>query len=543
MKAAEFLVSCLENEGVRWAFGIPGEENLDLMDALRDSSIRFILTRHEGSAAFMADVYGRLTGHAGVCLATLGPGATNLTTGVADAFLDRAPLVAITAQANLSKIHRESHQFVDILEMFRPITKWNARVESPDTISEIVRKAFKLAEAEKPGSTHIELPENIAEESTEDLRPLPVEATRPPSPERASLEKAAEAIRKADRPVVLAGNGVIRSGASGELTKFAEDLGIPVATTFMGKGAVPWTSPMSLPTIGVLPGDYRLVGLDESDLVICVGFDFVEYDPRAWNPRGDRRIIHLDSSPAEISSQYVPIVEAVGEIRESLRVLRGQVGPRRDGTWARLNRENVIKKLESEIADGDGKGLKPQKILWDLRNLLKPDDLLISDVGAHKLWLGRFFQSLKPNTVIVSNGLSAMGIALPGGIAAKLTVPDRRVITVSGDGGFLMSVHELETATREGVATVNLVFRDGGLGSIRWKQMARFGRAVGTDFGNPDFVVLAKAFGARGLRVTDPSELNSVLDEALDSNVATVVDVPVDYRDNPFQESGTGRRL
>jgi acetolactate synthase I/II/III large subunit len=544
MKAAGLLVSCLENEGVRWAFGIPGEENLDLMDALRDSSIRFVLTRHEGSAAFMADVHGRLTGHAGICLATLGPGATNLTTGVADAFLDRAPLVAITAQANLSKIHRESHQFVDILEMFRPITKWNARVESPDTISEIVRKAFKLAEAEKPGSTHIELPENIAEEeSTEGLRPLPAEATRPPSPERASLEKAAEAIRKADRPVVLAGNGVIRSGASGELTKFAEALGIPVATTFMGKGAVPWTSPMSLPTIGVLPGDYTLVGLDESDLVICVGFDFVEYDPRAWNPRGDRRIVHLDSSPAEISNHYVPIVEAVGEIRESLRVLQGVVGPRRDGPWARLNRENAMKKLESEIAEGDGRRLKPQKILWDLRDLLDPDDLLVSDVGAHKLWLGRFFRTLKPNTVIVSNGLSAMGIALPGGIAAKLTDPDRRVITVSGDGGFLMSVHELETATREGAATVNLVFRDGGLGSIRWKQMARFGRAMGTDFGNPDFTVLAKAFGARGLRVTDPSELNSVLDEALNSKVPTVVDVPVDYRDNPFQASGTGRRL
>src|SRR5205814_1041234 len=427
---AAFLVSCLENERVRFAFGIPGEENLELMDSLRDSSIRFVLTRHEGAAAFMADVLGRLTTHARVCLATLGPAATNLVTGVADAFLDRAPLVAITAQANLSRVHRESHQFVDILRLFAPITKWNARVESPDTVPEIVRKALKLAEAEKAGSTHIELPEDVAEEETStNPKPLPVERIRNPSPDRSSLERAAAVIRKADRPVVLAGAGVIRSGASDELLRFAEGLGIPVAHTFMGKGSMPWTSPMSLLTIGVLPGDYDLAGFNESDLVICV--------------------------------------------------------------------------------------------------------------GAHKLWLGRFFRTIKPNTVVISNGLSAMGIALPGGIAAKLADPDRRVVTVSGDGGFLMSVHELETAKREKTATVNLVLRDGGLGSIRWKQMARFGRTEGTEFGNPDLVALAAAFGIRGLRVERPSDLNSVVTEALESTGPIVVDVPVDYGDNPFLAPGT----
>lgn len=540
MNAAAFLVSCLENEGVRFAFGIPGEENLELMDALRDSSIRFVLTRHEGSASFMADVYGRLTGHAGVCLATLGPGATNLTTGVADAFLDRAPLVAITAQANLSKIHRESHQFVDILEMFRPITKWNARVESPDTVSEIVRKAFKIAEAEKPGSTHIELPENIAEmETTAGLKPLPVEPTRPTSPDPASLAKAAEEIRRAERPMVLAGNGVIRGGSSAELTQFAEDLAIPVATTFMGKGAVPWTSPIHLATIGVLPRDHTAVGLDESDLVICVGFDFVEYDPRSWNPRGDRRIVHVDTVPAEISSQYVPAVEVVGEIREALRVLRTQVGKPRDPDWSKANRARVQKGLASDLAVRKGKSLRPQRLLWSLRDLLEPDDLLISDVGAHKLWLGHFFRALKPKTVLVSNGLAAMGIALPGGIAARLADPERRVITVSGDGGFLMSVHELETAARERITTTNLVFRDGGLGSIRWKQLAKFGRATGVDFDNPDFSGLAKAFGARGFRVSRPAEFESILREALESKGPTVVDIPVDYSDNPFSTRGS----
>ncbi|HEX9566544.1 MAG TPA: acetolactate synthase large subunit [Thermoplasmata archaeon] len=535
MNAAQLLVSCLENEGVRFAFGIPGEENLELMDALRGSSVRFVLTRHEGAAAFMADVYGRLSGRAGVCLATLGPGATNLVTGVADAFLDRAPLVAITAQANLAKIHRESHQYVDILQLFGPITKWNARVESPDVVPEIVRKAFKLAEAEKPGSTHVELPENVAEDEADPKqKPLRREPVSAPTPARASVEQAALLIEKAARPVILAGNGVIRNGSSAELTQFAERLHIPVVTTVMGKGAIPWTSPMSLLTIGILPRDHELAGLDDSDLVICVGYDFVEYDPRSWNARGDRRIIHVDALPAEISAQYLPEVEVIGEIRESLQTLGQRIASGRTSGRSLPSRDGIMKTLESELGEHSGMVLNPQRILWDLRDILEPDDLLISDVGAHKLWLSRFFRVAKPKTIIISNGLSPMGIAVPGGIAAKLMDPDRRVVTLSGDGGFLMSVHELETASRENAPTVNLVFRDGGLGSIRWKQMAKFQRTVGTEFNNPDFSDLAKAFGLRGFRVEHPSELNSILGEALESKVPCLVDVPVDYGTNPF---------
>ncbi|TLZ83354.1 MAG: acetolactate synthase large subunit [Methanobacteriota archaeon] len=535
MNAAQLLVSCLENEGVRFAFGIPGEENLELMDALRGSSVRFVLTRHEGAAAFMADVYGRLSGRAGVCLATLGPGATNLVTGVADAFLDRAPLVAITAQANLSKIHRESHQYVDILQLFGPITKWNARVESPDVVPEIVRKAFKLAEAEKPGSTHVELPENVAEDEADPKqKPLRREPVSAPTPARASVEQAALLIEKAARPVILAGNGVIRNGSSAELTQFAERLHIPVVTTVMGKGAIPWTSPMSLLTIGILPHDHELAGLDDSDLVICVGYDFVEYDPRSWNARGDRRIIHVDALPAEISTQYLPEVEVIGEIRESLQTLGQRIAKERTSGRSLPSRDGIMKTLESELGEHSGKVLNPQRTLWDLRDILEPDDLLISDVGAHKLWLSRFFRVAKPKTIIISNGLSPMGIAVPGGIAAKLMDPNRRVVTLSGDGGFLMSVHELETASRENAPTVNLVFRDGGLGSIRWKQMAKFQRTVGTEFSNPDFADLAKAFGLRGFRVEHASELNSILREALESNAPCLVDVPVDYGTNPF---------
>ena len=536
MNAAQLLVSCLESEGVRFAFGIPGEENLELMDALRGSSVRFVLTRHEGAAAFMADVYGRLSGRAGVCLATLGPGATNLVTGVADAFLDRAPLVAITAQANLSKIHRESHQYVDILQLFGPITKWNARVESPDVVPEIVRKAFKLAEAEKPGSTHVELPENVAEDEADPKqKPLRREPVSAPTPARASVEQAALLIEKAGRPVILAGNGVIRNGSSAELTQFAERLHIPVVTTVMGKGAIPWRSPMSLLTIGILPRDHELAGLDDSDLVICVGYDFVEYDPRSWNARGDRRIIHVDALPAEISAQYLPEVEVIGEIRESLQTLGQRIARERtSGRRSLPSRDGIMKTLESELGEHSGKVLNPQRTLWDLRDILEPDDLLISDVGAHKLWLSRFFRVAKPKTIIISNGLSPMGIAVPGGIAAKLMDPNRRVVTLSGDGGFLMSVHELETASRENAPTVNLVFRDGGLGSIRWKQMAKFQRTVGTEFNNPDFSDLAKAFGLRGFRVEHASELNSILREALESKVPCLVDVPVDYGTNPF---------
>ncbi len=531
MNAAQLLVSCLESEGVRFAFGIPGEENLELMDALRGSSVRFVLTRHEGAAAFMADVSGRLSGHAGVCLATLGPGATNLVTGVAD----RAPLVAITAQANLSKIHRESHQYVDILQLFGPITKWNARVESPDVVPEIVRKAFKLAEAEKPGSTHVELPENVAEDEADpNQKPLPREPVSAPTPARASVEQAALLIEKALRPVILAGNGVIRDGSSAELTQFAERLQIPVVTTVMGKGAIPWTSPMSLVTIGILPRDHELTGFDDSDLVICIGYDFVEYDPRSWNPRGDRRIVHVDALPAEISAHYLPEVEVIGEIRESLQALGQRV--RRPRTTGRLapSPAAIKKRLESELGEHGERLLNPQRVLWDLREILEPDDLLISDVGAHKLWLSRFFRVVKPKTIIISNGLSPMGIALPGGIAAKLMDPDRRVVTLNGDGGFLMSVHELETAKRENAATVNIVFRDGGLGSIRWKQLAKFKRTVGTEFGNPDLLDLAKAFGVRGFRVGHPSELNSILREALESKAPCLVDIPVDYGNNPF---------
>ena len=538
-KAAELVVRCLENEDARFAFGIPGEENLDLMDAFHDASVRFVLTRHEEAAAFMADVHGRLSGHAGVCLSTLGPGATNLVTGVADAFLDRAPLVALTAQEPLSQVHKESHQYADVVRLLAPVTKWNARVEDPDAVPEILRKAFKIAQAEKPGSTHVELPVDVAEANTK-AKPIPWEPTRRPSPDRMSLEKAAKLVAKARRPMILAGNGVIRGRASDALKAFAEQLHIPVATTPMGKGAIPWTSPMSVLTIGLQAYDYEHLGFNKADLVICVGYDLVEYDPVHWNPRGNQTIVHIDFTPAEVSSYYAPEVEIVADIRESIDLLRERCAPRREPTWTKDLRASVLAHLE--IWQEGRKGFaKPQTILKTLRLGLGAAHPLLHAVGADKIWRGRVCQGGDAEHVLISNGLATMGIALPGGIAAKLTQPERRVVTLSGDGGFLMMVHELETLRREKLATVNLVWRDGGLGSIRWKQTNKFGRTFGVDFGNPDLVELSRAFGVRGYRVEKPGDLPSILDEAFGRDEPSVIDIPVDYSDNPFLVQEMGR--
>jgi acetolactate synthase-1/2/3 large subunit len=441
-------------------------------------------------------------------------------------------LVAITAQEELTLVHRESHQYIDVLKMFDPITKWSARIENPRVTAEVVRKGFKIAQTEKPGPTHLELPSDIAEEETVN-RPIPWERARRPSPDRPSLEQAVDLIRRSSAPMILAGNGVIRGDASAVLTRFAEELCIPVALTLMCKGGIPWISPMNLFALARPALDYRGLGLDQADLVICVGYDLVEYDPSHWNPRSDQRIVHIDFTPAEVSSHYVPSVEIVADIRESLLLLRDRISTPKDGRRVSALRESILRELEGGSAFTEGRS-DPRRILHELRTALAPEDIVISDVGAHKLWLGRFFPAYQPNTVIISNGLASMGIALPGGLAAAILYPDRHVVTVSGDGGFLMNVQELETACREGCHTTNIVFRDEGLGSIRIKQLAKAGRTFGTEFGNPDLVRLAESFGARGFRASNPSEFASVLREAIDSKIPSVVDVPIDYTESPF---------
>lgn len=534
MKAAELLVRCLENEGVDLVFGLPGEETLELTDALLGSRTRFIEARHEQGAAFMADVYGRLSGKAGVCLSTLGPGATNLLTGVADAFLDRAPLVAITGQASLNRRHKESHQYIDVMSMFKPVTKWSASIPKAEVIPEAVRKAFKIAQTEKPGATHLELPEDVAEEQIGDasqLQPLFVQAPVMPEPSPAQVARAVRTISGAQRPVILAGNGVIRSRAHEAVRQFARRVHIPVLHTFMAKGTLPDSEPLSLYTIGLLARDYTSAVMEQADVVIAIGYDFVEYAPCFWNPHRDKRIVHIDGSPAEVDEHYIVEVGLLGDLRHSLDLIGAAVPPF-DLSWSSISRKTVLDGFEAEVAGSPSWPLRPQHLMRELRAALRPDDLVICDVGAHKLWMARMFPCEVPNSCIISNGFAAMGIAVPGAIAAKLSFPERRVVAVTGDGGFLMNSQELETAVRLALPLVVLVWRDNGYGVIRWKQQLRFGRTSAVEFGNPDLVQYARSFGAIGYRVAEPSELRPVLEEALKSKVPAVIDCPVDYAEN-----------
>jgi acetolactate synthase-1/2/3 large subunit len=534
MNASELFVKALENEGVQFIFGVPGEENIDFLEAVRKSTIEFVLTRHEQGAGFMADVYGRLTGKAGVCLSTIGPGATNLITPIADAYLDRAPLVAITGQADTRRMHKESHQHIDIVSMLRPVTKWNTSIGRPDYVAEAVRKAFKIAEAEKPGSTHLEFPENVSTEECKHPSTFTPRKVRRPSPDYKAVNMALELIRKAERPIVIAGNGAIRKRATKQLRRFLEKTGFPVCNTFMGKGAAGIRYDRNLYTIGLQSRDKVSCALDQADLVICIGYDIVEYSPQHWNPQGDKKIIHIDFEQAEVDFWYDPVVEMVGDIAGSLWELNEQLDDSFDkthGAFADRFREAILHDIH-QYDDDTSFPFKPQKILHDVRHVLGDEDILISDVGAHKLWIARMYLVYAPNTCIISNGFATMGIALPGGIAARLVYPERKILTVSGDGGFMMNVQELETAVRLGTPTVNMVWSDGTFGLIEWHQEKKFGHSFGTRFGNPDWVKLAESYGAVGIKVERGDDLQDVLAKAFTYDKPVVIDCPVDYSEN-----------
>ena len=529
MKAAQLFVQCLENEGIDYVFGIPGEENLDVMDALLESDIQFITTRHEQGAAFMADVYGRLTGRAGVCMSTLGPGATNLITGVADANLDHAPLVAIAGQADTHRLHKESHQVLDLEEIFRPITKYSSRLLAPDIIPEVTRKAFKLAQSEKTGACFIEFPENIAKMDIES-RPLPIQQPTIPEPAMERIRVASDIISNAIQPIILAGNGAVRIGAEKELADFASKLNIPVTNTFMAKGIIPFKHPMTLGSAGLQSQDYVNFGFEKADVIICVGYDLVEYHPHLWHPTQDRKIIHIDTSPAEVDAHYPLAVGVIGDIKHSLTRIAELSKPHEGHTLRPLR--DALKQEMSQHSEDREFPVKPQKIIWDLRTALALDDIVICDVGAHKMWMARMFRCEHPNTCIISNGFASMGIAVPGAIAAKLACPEKKIVAVTGDAGFLMNSQEIETAMRLNIAIVILVWNDSGYGLIEWKQMSTFGRPSHVNFNNPDFVQYAESFGAKGYRVSQSDELMPVLRQALADNTVSIIDCPVDYSEN-----------
>ncbi|MHB9148638.1 MAG: acetolactate synthase large subunit [Thermoleophilia bacterium] len=530
MKAAELFVRCLENEGVTTVYGIPGEENLDVMDALRESSIEFVTTRHEQGAAFMADVRGRLTGVAGVCLSTLGPGATNLVTGVADANMDGAPVVAIAGQAATTRLHKESHQVLDLQTLFSPITKYSAQIRSPRIVAEVVRKAFKVAQAEKPGVSFLEFPEDVAGMEVGDTLPLRRQAAMRCLPPPQKIEQAARLICEARKPIIMAGNGVVRAGAAEELVAFAERVNIPVATTFMAKGVIPGTHPLALGTVGLGANDYVACGFEKADLVICVGYDIVEYHPFLWNAEGHLKLIHVHESPAEVDECYIVEAGVVGRIGTALEAIGGRCRPHDAPMVPELHQailDDIARHAESQAFP-----LKPQKIIWDLRQAMGVEDIVVSDVGAHKLWMARMYQAERPNTCIISNGFAAMGIAVPGGIAARHVCPSRKVVAVTGDAGFLMNSQEIETALRLRTPLVILIWNDSAYGLIRWKQMEYFDRETGVGFSNPDFVAYARSFGAQGYRIEKAADLAPTLAAALAADTVSVIDCPVDYSEN-----------
>ncbi|MCZ6895218.1 MAG: acetolactate synthase large subunit [Gammaproteobacteria bacterium] len=536
MKASDLLVECLEAEGIEYIFGVPGEENADFMMSLeRSQRIRFVLTRHEQGAAFMAEVYGRLTGAVAGCLGTLGPGATNLITGVADGNMDRAPLLVLTGQGSTERLHKESHQIMDVVEMFTPATKWATTIANANTIPEIVRKAVRVALTEKPGAVLIELPEDIAKHDT-DQRPIEPKRFRRPGPDDKIVDRAFEMLSAAKNPVIIAGNGTIRKRASKQLRIFCEATGIGVLSTFMAKGAVDMDAPYCLYTIGLGAKDLPTLAVDAADLIITLGFDMVEYHPHLWNPNAEKSIIHADFLPAEIDQHYNPDVELVGDLAHTLWMLNERVASRGLPDYDLTGQADIRARMGEELAlhaDDDTQGsLRPQKMLYDLRALLAADAIVLSDVGAHKMWIARHYHCHEPNTCLIPNGFCSMGFALPGAIAASLVHPDRRIVGIAGDAGFLMNVQEMETARRLDANIVLLVWEDGEYGLIAWKQQSQFGKHTDLSFGNPDWLALARAFDWHGHRVERSADFSAVMGQALEESGPSLVVVPVDYREN-----------
>ncbi|TDD70155.1 acetolactate synthase large subunit [Actinomadura rubrisoli] len=531
--AARLLVRTLEAEGVEYVFGIPGEENIHFVHALNDSAIRYILVRHEQGAAFMAEIYGRLTGKAGVASATLGPGAINLQLGVADATTNSTPVVAISAQVGLDRIYKESHQIIDLVSLFRPITKWAELAPTAEALPEMVRKAFKTAQTERPGAVYLAIPEDVEKaQVSPDLAPLPVNVVRPQEPSPSQIARAADVIALARQPIVLAGHGAARSGASEALVHFSERLGLPVATTFNGKGVFPDDHRHALGAVGFMRHDYVNFGFDEADVLIAVGYELQEFDPVKINPAGDKKIIHIHQFPAEVDDHYPVEVGIQGDLSRSLRALAESVHRRFDvnGTG-----QKIRQMMRDELAEGaveNGHPLSPRRIVADVRAAMGRKDIVLADTGAVKMWMARMYPTYEPNTLLVSNGLSSMGFAVPGAIAAKLAHPGRRVLAATGDGAFMMNSQELETAVREDIPITVLIWEDAAYGLIGWKMDLDLGTSSHITFGNPDFVRYAESFGARGYRIGAAEELLPTLRKALADDGVSVITVPVDYSHN-----------
>lgn len=517
MKASDVLVQCLENEGVEYVFGIVGTETLDLADSLSKSKqIQFINVRHEQGAAFMADVYGRLSKKAGVCLATLGPGATNLMTGIASAELDHSPVVALIGQAGIERQHKESHQYIDLVKLFEPATKWSSQLQESPSVPANIRKAFRTAMMEKPGAVAIILPENFSAQMIAN-KPLPVTPLPVSVPAEDALKKATSLIQNHLKPFLIIGNGVIRQNAVPELQALIETLKSPVTHSFMAKGVLPKDHPLNFYTFGFKENDEVIPGLNEADLFIVIGFDFVEKLPKDWN-QNKRPVIHIDTLPAEINDYYPVEAELVGDIKKTLQFLNQEDVPAK--SWAPSGELQEKIKTSYRISNTFDSRTMPftiENVLHCIETITSENTIVISDVGAHKVSIARTYQPKQPGRLIVSNGLASMGFALPGAFGAKLACPDDPVIGITGDGGALMNFAEFETARRFGLSFIIIVLNDSML-KLEVQQMNKmFGNNHGVTFQNPDFVQLAASFGIQGIRVNNLIEFEDILKEKLQS--------------------------
>jgi acetolactate synthase I/II/III large subunit len=530
--SAQLIVQCLENEGVTHVFGIPGEENIRLIEALSESSISYVLTRHEQGASFMAETYGRLTGKAGVCSATLGPGAINLLLGTADATTNSTPLLALSAQVGMNRSFKESHQGVDLVSMFAPVTKWSALAATPGALPEMVRKAFKLAQTERPGAVYLAIPEDVEEAVVPDsLVPLDVNTPRPNEPSPEQVSRAVAILSDARNPVVLAGHGAARAQAGPALRRFAEALGVPVATTFHGKGVFPDDHPLALGAVGFMRHDYVNFGFDRADVIIAVGYELQEFDPVRVNPSGRTKIIHIHRFPAEVDVHYNVDVGLHSDISRSLDELAKAVGRK----MPEAGGERIAALLADELDRGradDRFPLAPARIVADTRAALGREDIVLVDTGALKMWMARLYPTYAPNTCLISNGLSTMAWTVPGAIGAKIARPEAKVLVATGDGAFLMNSQEIETALRLRLPIVILIWVDDAYGLISWKMDLEIGHNVDTRFGNPDFVAYAQSFGAKGYRIEATDQLLPTLRLAMADDTVSVIACPVDYTAN-----------
>jgi len=532
MNAAELFVQSLEAEGVHCIFAVPGEENLDLLEALRSSRIRVITTRHEQAAGFMAATWGRLSGEPGVCLATLGPGATNLVTAAAYANLGAMPMVMITGQKPIKVSKQAAFQIIDVVGMMRPLTKYTRQIVSGQNVPSRIREAFRLARDERPGASHLELPEDIARESVDGV-PVPASLTRRPIAEDKAIARAAEALRRARHPLVLIGAGANRKRTSRMLRRFVDQLGVPFVTTQMGKGVVDERDPRFLGNAALSDADYVHRALGCADLILNVGHEVVEKPPFFMDERDRRTVIHLSFSPAEVDPVYFPQIEVVGDIANAVWQLCEALEPQSHWDFTRFYqvRDALAAELDEQARD-DRFPVYPQRLVAELREALPPEGIVALDNGIYKIWFARNYPARLPNTVLLDNALASMGAGLPSAMAARMVHPDRPVVAVCGDGGFMMNAQELETAVRLDLHLVIVVLVDDAYGMIRWKQQHMGFEDFGLGYGNPDFVGFAEIHGARGHRPDSSTELGPTLRRCLDEDGVHLIALPADYSDN-----------